>query len=64
MPRPTPTKKRKTVPASSSTNFRLTDEQKTLFDAAAAQTGETRSSWMRRTLIDAARKATKEKNDG
>jgi hypothetical protein len=49
------------VPASSSTNFRLTDEQKTLFDAAASITGETRSSWTRRTLIEAARKATKEK---
>lgn len=60
MPRLTPPRKRKPAEKRSGTNFRLTDEQKALFDAAAAQTGETRSSWMRRTLIEAARKATKE----
>jgi uncharacterized protein (DUF1778 family) len=57
MPRLTPPK---TTAERSSTNLALTTAQKALFDRAAALSGETRSSWMRRTLIEAARKATKE----
>lgn len=36
---------------------RLSEEEKALFAAAAAQGGETVSNWMRRVLIEAARKA-------
>ena len=38
-------------------SFRVSDDEKALFEEAAALTGETVSNWMRRTLIDAARKA-------
>jgi uncharacterized protein (DUF1778 family) len=41
-------------------NLALTAKEKAMFDAAASVSGETRSSWMRRTLIEAARKAVKE----
>jgi uncharacterized protein (DUF1778 family) len=58
MPRLTPPRK-KSEPRVSN-NLALTAKEKALFDAAASQTGETRSSWMRRTLIDAAKRATKE----
>jgi uncharacterized protein (DUF1778 family) len=42
------------------TTLRLSEDERRLFAAAAARTGETVASWTRRTLIEAARKATKE----
>jgi uncharacterized protein (DUF1778 family) len=43
-------------------SFRISDEEKALFEEAASRHGETVSNWMRRILIDAARKTTRKKD--
>lgn len=38
------------------TTLRLSEDERRLFAQAAARTGETVASWMRRTLVEQARK--------
>ena len=39
------------------TTLRLSDDERRLFAEAAARNGETIASWIRRTLLEAARKS-------
>lgn len=44
------------APSREPTTIRLSAEERKLFGEAASRTGETVSNWMRRTLVEAARK--------